>query len=133
VLVAGALFSLFSAVYYWFPKMTGRMYVERLGQLHFWWSLLWFNVTFFPMHFLGLAGMPRRIPDYAAIYRFQPHCQYWRLYVWPGQLIFLVNILYSLRHGKTAPQQPWEGANTLEWQSPRLRPQLQPAAAAGNR
>ncbi|NWK77992.1 cytochrome c oxidase subunit I [Aquitalea sp. LB_tupeE] len=123
VLVAGALFSLFSAVYYWFPKMTGRMYVERLGQLHFWWSLLWFNVTFFPMHFLGLAGMPRRIPDYALQFTdFNRIASIGAFMFGLGQLIFLVNILYSLRHGKTAPQQPWEGANTLEWQIPTPAP-----------
>lgn len=123
VLVAGALFSLFSAVYYWFPKMTGRMYVERLGQLHFWWSLLWFNVTFFPMHFLGLAGMPRRIPDYALQFTdFNRIASIGAFMFGLGQLIFLVNILYSLRHGKAAPQQPWEGANTLEWQIPTPAP-----------
>ena len=123
VLVAGALFSLFSAVYYWFPKMTGRMYVERLGQLHFWWSLLWFNVTFFPMHFLGLAGMPRRIPDYALQFTdFNRIASIGAFMFGLGQLIFLLNILYSLRHGKTAPQQPWEGANTLEWQIPTPAP-----------
>ncbi|KJV32170.1 cytochrome oxidase subunit I [Aquitalea magnusonii] len=123
VLVAGALFSLFSAVYYWFPKMTGRMYVERLGQLHFWWSLLWFNVTFFPMHFLGLAGMPRRIPDYALQFTdFNRIASIGAFMFGLGQLIFLLNILYSLRHGKAAPQQPWEGANTLEWQIPTPAP-----------
>nr|WP_287881750.1 cytochrome c oxidase subunit I [Aquitalea sp.] len=123
VLVAGALFSLFSAVYYWFPKMTGRMYVERLGQLHFWWSLLWFNVTFFPMHFLGLAGMPRRIPDYALQFTdFNRIASIGAFMFGLGQLIFLINILYSLRHGKTAPQQPWGGANTLEWRLPTPAP-----------
>ncbi|RMC97110.1 cytochrome c oxidase subunit I [Aquitalea palustris] len=123
VLVAGALFSLFSAVYYWFPKMTGRMYVERLGQLHFWWSLLWFNVTFFPMHFLGLAGMPRRIPDYALQFtQFNQIASVGAFMFGLGQLIFLVNILYSLRHGKTAAQQPWEGGNTLEWRLPTPAP-----------
>ncbi|MBA4707351.1 cytochrome c oxidase subunit I [Aquitalea aquatica] len=123
VLVAGALFSLFSAVYYWFPKMTGRMYVERLGQLHFWWSLLWFNVTFFPMHFLGLAGMPRRIPDYALQFtQFNQIASVGAFMFGLGQLIFLVNILYSLSHGKTAAQQPWEGGNTLEWRLPTPAP-----------
>ncbi|PXX43593.1 cytochrome c oxidase subunit I [Aquitalea magnusonii] len=123
VLVAGALFSLFSAVYYWFPKMTGKMYSERLGRLHFWWSLLWFNVTFFPMHFLGLAGMPRRIPDYALQFtQFNQIASVGAFMFGLGQLIFLVNILYSLRHGKTAAQQPWEGGNTLEWRLPTPAP-----------
>src|SRR5712672_1338917 len=65
VLVAGSLFSLFAGFYFWVPKWTGRMYDETLGKWHFWLSVIFFNVTFFPMHFLGLAGMPRRIPDYA--------------------------------------------------------------------
>src|SRR3954467_2599513 len=65
VLVAGSLFSLFAGFYFWVPKWTGRMYDETLGKWHFWLSMIFFNVTFFPMHFLGLAGMPRRIPDYA--------------------------------------------------------------------
>ena len=123
VLVAGALFSLFSATYYWLPKWSGRMYNERMGRFHFWWSLVWFNVTFFPMHFLGLAGMPRRIPDYALQFTdFNRIASIGAFMFGLGQLIFLVNILYSLRHGKTAPQQPWEGANTLEWQIPTPAP-----------
>lgn len=65
VLVTGAVFSILAAAYYWLPKWTGHMYDERLGQWHFWCSLVSVNVLFFPMHFVGLAGMPRRIPDYA--------------------------------------------------------------------
>jgi cytochrome c oxidase subunit 1 len=116
VLVAGALFSLFSAVYYWFPKMTGKMYSERLGRLHFWWSLVWFNITFFPMHFLGLAGMPRRIPDYALQFTdFNAIASVGAFMFGIGQLIFFYNMVASIRHGAKAPQKPWEGANTLEW------------------
>jgi cytochrome c oxidase subunit 1 len=65
VLVAGSLFCLFAGYYYWVPKWTGHMYNEWRGKFHFWNSLIWVNVTFFPMHFLGLAGMPRRYADYA--------------------------------------------------------------------
>src|SRR5437867_4986039 len=65
VLVAGSLFAFFGGVYYWLPKWSGKMYDETLGKIHFWCSMIFFNVTFFPMHFLGLAGMPRRVPDYA--------------------------------------------------------------------
>ena len=65
VLVPGALFSIVAAVYYWLPKWTGYMYDEVLGKTHFWLSFISVNLTFFPMHFVGLAGMPRRIPDYA--------------------------------------------------------------------
>nr|WP_293763712.1 cytochrome c oxidase subunit I [uncultured Aquitalea sp.] len=123
VLVAGALFSLFAAIYYWFPKMTGRLYSERLGKLHFWWSLLWFNVTFFPMHFLGLAGMPRRIPDYALQFtEFNQIASVGAFMFGLGQLIFLFNMLRSLRHGAPAPQLPWDGANTLEWRIPTPAP-----------
>jgi cytochrome c oxidase subunit 1 len=64
VLVAGSLYAMFSGFYYWSPKWTGFMYNEARGKVHFWWSLIAFNVTFFPMHFLGLAGMPRRYADY---------------------------------------------------------------------
>ena len=59
------MFTIFAGIYYWFPKMTGRMYNERLGQLHFWLTFIGFNVTFFPMHYIGLQGMPRRVADYA--------------------------------------------------------------------
>ena len=65
VMVAGAVFSMTAAVYFWLPKWTGRMYNETMGKVHFWVSFIGFNVTFFPQHFVGLAGMPRRIPDYA--------------------------------------------------------------------
>jgi Cytochrome C and Quinol oxidase polypeptide I len=65
VLVPGAVFSIMAATYFWLPKWTGHMYDERLGKLHFWLSFIGVNVLFFPQHFLGLAGMPRRIPDYA--------------------------------------------------------------------
>jgi cytochrome c oxidase subunit 1 len=66
VLVAGSLFALFAGFYYWSPKWTGHMYNETAGKIHFWLSLITFNITFFPMHFLGLAGMPRRYADYSA-------------------------------------------------------------------
>ena len=65
VLFGGSLFTIFAGIYYWFPKMTGRMYNERLGKLHFWLTFVGFNLTFFPMHWLGLQGMPRRVADYA--------------------------------------------------------------------
>src|SRR5881227_1019214 len=65
VMVAGTLFAFFGGIYYWLPKWTGNMYDENLAKIHFWWSFIFFNITFFPMHFLGLAGMPRRVPDYA--------------------------------------------------------------------
>ena len=65
VLFGGSMFTIFAGIYYWFPKMTGRMYDERLGKLHFWMTFVGFNVTFGPMHWVGLEGMPRRVADYA--------------------------------------------------------------------
>ena len=65
VLFGGSLFTIFAGVYYWFPKMTGRMYDERLGKLHFWMTFIFFNLTFAPMHLIGVQGMPRRVSDYA--------------------------------------------------------------------
>src|SRR3546814_18925297 len=62
-----ALFAIIAAIYYWWPKWTGRMYNETLGKIHFWWSIVFVNLLFFPQHFLGLAGMPRRIPDYNVV------------------------------------------------------------------
>jgi cytochrome c oxidase subunit 1 len=118
VLVAGALFSLFAAVYYWLPKWTGYMYHEGRGKLHFWWSMIWFNVTFFPMHFLGLAGMPRRIPDYALQFTdFNSIATVGAFCFGLGQLLFFFNVIHTIRGGVgPAPACPWEGGNTLEWQ-----------------
>ena len=83
VLVPGALFAIVAAVYYWLPKWCGRMYDESLGKLHFWLSFVGANVTFFPQHFSGLAGMPRRIPDYAfAVCRLQHGLQRRRVHIW---------------------------------------------------
>ncbi len=117
VLSLGAVFSLFAGFYYWFPKMSGKMYNEFLGQLHFWVFFAGVNVLFFPMHFLGLQGMPRRYPDYPDAYAFFNKMAtdgYFLMAL--GMLIFFVNILWSLAAGKKAPDNPWgEGATTLEW------------------
>jgi cytochrome c oxidase subunit I len=117
VLSLGAVFSLFAAFYYWFPKMSGRMYNEPLGQLHFWLFFIGVNVLFFPMHFLGLDGMPRRIPDFTEAY------SYWNWVATQGYKImiasmgvFFVNVIWSMFAGKPAGDNPWgEGATTLEW------------------
>src|SRR6266545_480896 len=118
VLVAGSLFSLFAGFYFWVPKWTGRMYDETLGKWHFWLSMIFFNVTFFPMHFLGLAGMPRRIPDYALQFtQFNEIASIGAFGFGLTQLLFLWIILKVtvLGRGETAGQRPWEGADTLEW------------------
>jgi cytochrome c oxidase subunit 1 len=100
------------------------MYDERLGKLHFWSSMISFNITFFPMHFLGLAGMPRRIPDYAQQFAD------WNMMAsvgafWFGfsQLIILWVVIKCIRgDGAKAPAKPWEGADTLEWTVPSPAP-----------
>jgi cytochrome c oxidase subunit 1 len=117
VLSLGAVFSLFAGFYYWFPKMSGRMYNEVLGQLHFWVFFVGVNVLFFPMHFLGLDGMPRRIPDYPDAFAHYNHVAtmgYGIMVV--GILFFFVNVIWSLIAGKKVGDNPWgEGATTLEW------------------
>jgi cytochrome c oxidase subunit 1 len=117
VLSLGAVFSLFAGFYYWFPKISGRMYNELLGQLHFWVFFIGVNVMFFPMHFLGLQGMPRRYPDYPDAYaHWNQVATYGYMIMAVGMVIFFVNIIWSLFAGKKAPANPWgEGATTLEW------------------
>jgi cytochrome c oxidase subunit 1 len=115
VLSLGAVFSLFAGFYYWFPKISGRMYNELLGQLHFWVFFIGVNVLFFPMHFLGLQGMPRRYPDYPDAYAHWNEVATWGYMIMiVGVAIFFVNILWSLFAGKKAEANPWgEGATTL--------------------
>lgn len=119
VLVPGAIFSLMAAGYYWMPKWTGRMYDEKLGQLHFWLSAISVNLTFFPMHFLGLAGMPRRIPDYALQFtNFNMIASIGAFIFGFAQLIFFYNIYKTVFCGKglqKATPQVWEGGTGLEW------------------
>ena len=117
VLFGGSVFAIFAGIYYWFPKMTGRMLGEGLGKIQFVLMFIGFNLTFFPMHQLGLAGMPRRIADYAASTGWSEL----NLAATAGGFIiafamlpFLWNVLVSLRNGKIAGDDPWE-ANTLEW------------------
>jgi cytochrome c oxidase subunit I len=117
VLFGGTVFGIMAAMYYWFPKMTGRMLSRRLGQWHFWLQVVGFNLTFFPMHILGLRGMPRRIADYAP----NRGWSFLNLLATAGAFliavsiaVFLVNVLVTLRKPRTAPADPW-GANTLEW------------------
>jgi len=117
VLSLGAVFSIFAGFYYWFPKMSGRMYNELLGQLHFWIFFIGVNILFFPQHFLGQQGMPRRYADYPEQFA------YWNqissigyAVMLVGVLIFFVNIGWSLLAGRKAEGNYWgEGATTLEW------------------
>ncbi|MBX9897003.1 MAG: cytochrome c oxidase subunit I [Qipengyuania sp.] len=117
VLSMGAVFSLFAAFYYWFPKMSGRMHSELLSHLHFWVFFVGVNLIFFPMHFLGLQGMPRRYPDYTPAYtEFNHLATVGYMIMAASMAIFFVNVLYALLAGKKAPDNPWgPGATTLEW------------------
>jgi cytochrome c oxidase subunit 1 len=116
VMVAGALFSAFAGIYFWLPKWTGRMYNETLGKWHFWLSLIFFNVTFFVQHFLGLAGMPRRIPDYALQFaEFNAISSVGAFGFGLSQLLFLYIVIKCIRSGEKAEQKQWEGADSLEW------------------
>lgn len=116
VLVPGALFSIIAAVYYWLPKWTGYMYDEFMGKTHFWLSFVSVNLTFFPMHFVGLAGMPRRIPDYAMQFAdYNMIVSVGAFLFGLSQLLFLYVVLKAIIYGKKATGQVWEGAQGLEW------------------
>ncbi|MFK7954554.1 MAG: cytochrome c oxidase subunit I [Lysobacterales bacterium] len=125
VLVTGAVFSIMAAAYYWLPKWTGNMYSEKLGKLHFWLSTITVNILFFPQHFLGLAGMPRRIPDYSV--------EFAEFNMWSSvggfafgltQLIFLYIVLKASfgKQTQELPDRTWEGARGLEWTVPTPAP-----------
>ena len=123
VLVPGSIFAIIAAVYYWLPKWCGNMYSEGLGKLHFWLSTIFVNVTFFPMHFVGLAGMPRRIPDYAL--QFSDYNMLATVGAFGfgfAQLIFLYVVIQAIRGGEKATSQVWENAEGLEWTLPSPPP-----------
>ena len=118
VLVPGALFGIIAGAYYWLPKWTGNMYDETLGKLHFWLTFISVNVTFFPMHFVGLAGMPRRYPDYALQFAdFNALISVGAFMFGLTQLLFLFIVIKTIRSGKQAKPEVWEGAGDLglEW------------------
>jgi cytochrome c oxidase subunit 1 len=116
VLVPGSVYAIVAAVYYWLPKWTGHMYDERLGKLHFWLSTIFVNLTFFPMHFTGLAGMPRRIPDYALQFtEFNVIASIGAFGFGFAQLLFVYLLIKAVRGGDKATDQVWEGAHGLEW------------------
>ena len=120
VLSLGAVFAIFAGFYYWFPKMSGRMLSEFWGKVHFWVTFVGVNVTFFPMHFVGLAGMPRRIPDYPDAYAGWNMVASYGSYISAfGVLIFLCIVFKALASGEKAADNPWgEGADTIEWTVP---------------
>jgi cytochrome c oxidase subunit 1 len=117
VLVPGAVFAIMGGVYYWLPKWTGKMYDEKLGKVHFWLSAIFVNVLFFPQHFLGLAGMQRRVPDYAVQF------SDWNMVSSIGafgfglsQLLFPYIIWKCIKSGTRAESRAWEGSRGLEWE-----------------
>ena len=117
VLIGGALFPLFGALHYWFPKMTGRMMNEALGKVSFWLLFVGFNITFFPMHILGLYGMTRRIYTYPAEMGWGPPnmlATVGACIIAIGGIVFIVNAITSMRSGPVAGENPWD-AGTLEW------------------
>jgi cytochrome c oxidase subunit 1 len=129
VLFGGSLFAAFAAIYYWFPKMFGRMMNPVLGHLHFWPSFIFFNLTFFPMHILGVAGHMRRIYN-PTQYEFLEPLQWWNVLITVSalglglsQIPFVINFFWSLFAGQKASLNPWS-ANTLEWTAPSPPPHL---------
>jgi cytochrome c oxidase subunit 1 len=124
VLFGGSIFALFAGFYYWLPKFTGKLLNDTIGQVHFWLMLIGFNLTFFPMHMSGLLGMPRRISTYSE----GQGWDIWNLMSTIGAftiaasvLLFIINVIYSMRRGQKAGNDPWDG-RTLEWTIPSPPP-----------
>ncbi len=116
VLFGGSLFTIFAGIYFWFPKMTGRMYNERLGKLHFWLTFIGFNLTFFPMHWLGIQGMPRRVSDYVPKFaNLNMFISLASFGLGISTVVFLYNMITSWARGPLAEANPWRSM-TLEWQ-----------------
>jgi cytochrome c oxidase subunit 1 len=115
-IVGGTIYGLFAGTYYWFPKITGRMYNERLGQLHFWWFTLAFNATFLPMFWLGIEGMRRRVADYPpALGTVNLFVSIAAFNIFLSVAVFIFNMVRSWQRGPRAVPNPWR-AQTLEWQ-----------------
>src|SRR5436305_2634274 len=127
VVFGGSIFGAFAAIYFWFPKMFGRMLNPLLGHLHFWGTLIFFNWVFFPMHIIGVGGQMRRIYN-PMQYEFLQHQQHWNVFMTygalmlgAGMILFVINFFWSLFAGKKAPLNPWN-AHTLEWTAPAPPP-----------
>ena len=122
VLFGSSMFGIFAGIYHWYPKMFGKMMNERLGKLHFWLSFVAFNCTFFPMHILGIHGMPRRVAEYANYSSFahfrgmNVFITYSAFVMGASQLLLAINFIGSMFFGPKAPRNPWD-ATTLEWQT----------------
>ena len=125
VLFGGSILGLFAGIYYWWPKFTGRVMSELLGKVQFWLFFIGMNVTFFPMHFLGLDGMPRRIATYGG----ETGWEFWNAFSTAGVfliglsiVVFVHNVIWTARNGKKAGNDPWD-ARTLEWSIPSPPPE----------
>ncbi len=118
-IVGGEIFALMAAIYYWFPKMTGRMLNQRLGQVHFWWMFVSFNFAFVPLFALGLLNMPRRVNTYdPSLQGLNDWVSIWAFLLFGSMLLFAANVVYSwFFQRQTAPANPWQ-ARSLEWQVP---------------
>jgi cytochrome c oxidase subunit 1 len=127
IMGVAAIFGIFTGTYYWFPKMFGRHLSERLGKIHFWFTLVGVYAIFMPMHFIGLAGHPRRYPDptkFPFLQELLPVHKFMSIAAFitiGAQLIFLSNFFWSLKKGKKATDNPWE-STTLEWSIPSPPP-----------
>jgi cytochrome c oxidase subunit 1 len=124
VMSLGAIFAIFAGWYYWFPKMTGLMYNELLGKIHFWMTFVGTNIAFFPQHFLGLAGMPRRYVDYPDAFAPWHWWSSMGAYISAlGTVVFFVCMVHAFWSGRRATANPWgDGATTLEWTLPSPPP-----------
>jgi cytochrome c oxidase subunit 1 len=123
VLFSGSIMAMMGGAYYWLPKWTGHMYDEKLGKAHFWLNTIFFNITFFPQHFLGLAGMPRRIPDYALQFtEFNVISSIGAFGLGLSQLLFIYVVIKCVRGGEKASDKVWEQPRGLEWTVPSPAP-----------
>jgi cytochrome c oxidase subunit 1 len=124
VLSLGAVFAIFAGWYYWFPKMSGYMYSEFIGKLHFWVTFIGVNLVFFPQHFLGLSGMPRRYIDYPDAFAGWNQVSSWGSYISGiGVFIFIYGVVDAFWKKRVAEANPWgPGATTLEWTLPSPPP-----------
>ena len=125
IMSMGAVYGIFAAIYYWFPKMTGREIPDWAGKIHFWAMFIGSNITFFPQHFVGLAGMPRRYIDYPAEFGYWNYIASWGAFLSIASFVFfLVIVVYYARAGKKAADNPWgKYADTLEWTLPSPPPE----------
>ncbi len=116
VLSLGAVFAIFAGYYYWIGKMCGRQYPEWAGKLHFWLTFIGVNLTFFPMHFMGMQGMPRRVPDYPDAYHAWNTIASIGSYISFGATLFFVIVaIYTIKFGKKVGANYWGNGETLEW------------------